>query len=186
MALSKCVLNSDKLGSLFQCLPVKKGFLMTSLNLSWQKYYVSHCWIPGRKDQHLPFPFPSSANCRELWSHPSASLSPDLTSSGLSGAPGHSFQPHHQLCHLPLDAFKDLHILPRIPELLRVLEVRQHQGWMQWDNHPSGLPGDAGLGEPKGVGCPPGCHGTLLSIRAFAHFPNPAYKAAIWCYFSEF
>lgn len=58
-----------------------------------------------------------------------------------------------------------------------VLEVRQHQGWMQWDNHPSGSAGDAVPAEPKAVGCPLGCQGTLLSIRAFAYFPKPAYKA---------
>jgi len=41
---------------------------------------------------------------------------------------GHAFQPFHQLCCLPLDAFKDLHILLKSwgPELQTVLQVRPH------------------------------------------------------------
>ena len=41
----------------------------------------------------------------------------------------HAFQPFHQLCCHPLDAFKDLHILPKLwgPELHRVFKVRPHQ-----------------------------------------------------------
>lgn len=60
-----------------------------------------------------------------------------------------------------------------------VLEVRQHPGRMQWDNHLSGWAGDAVLGEPKDVCWPLGCQGTLLSIRMFC-FPKPAYKAALF------
>lgn len=53
---------------------------------------------------------------------------------------------------------------------------------MQWDNHPSGSAGDAVLGDPQDVGRQGmfGCQATLLSIRGFAYFPKPAYKAALF------
>jgi len=42
---------------------------------------------------------------------------------------GHAFQRFHQLCCLPLDAFKDLHIFLKLwgPELPTALKVRPHQ-----------------------------------------------------------
>lgn len=50
---------------------------------------------------------------------------------------------------------------------------------MPWDDHPSAWAG-AVLGEPNDVHCPLGCQGTMLSVRAFAYYPKPAYKAALF------
>lgn len=62
-SLSKCLLNTDRLGiltftvgSLFQCLTnffVKKCFLMSSLNLSCNSFEPVPCWTPGHEEENI-------------------------------------------------------------------------------------------------------------------------------------
>lgn len=76
---------SRKLSQCLTTLKVKKCFLMspeTALN----HLHLSCHWIPGRRDQNLPLPFPSSGSRREQ-GHLSASLFPRALSCSSQDTP---------------------------------------------------------------------------------------------------
>lgn len=131
------------LKSLFQCLNtflVKKYFLMSCLNLHWGNFEplnhsnTGYHWMPDRRAQ--PFPLhliPSSGSCRE----PRCLLSLLFSKLGKSKVLSLSSQ-HRPSSHFTSFAAHPCTILLKLwgPELQTVLQVRLHQWWIQWDNHP--------------------------------------------------
>lgn len=73
------------------------------------------------------------------------------------------------------------------PELLTLLKVRLHQGWIQQDNHFSWLAGDAVFDAPQDEVCPLGCQGTHtadpIELPANQHSQNSApVQTHVWDY----
>lgn len=94
----------------FNTIPCEKCVQQTSRDMHTYPKFLPP--VTGSQEEGIStflLHFASSKSCREQWGDPSASFSPQLKKQVLSHSPRrHFFQPFHQICCRPLDAFNAL------------------------------------------------------------------------------